>query len=530
MTERRSAVQQWLQASNCSGDVRCSLFPLLFAALFVVLTAPAWSAKWEVIPSLSTEETYTDNVSLSPDAQKQSDWITKITPGISIAATGPQLKFNASYTPEIVYYAQAPQDGTTAQSSILQRGTAVGTAELAKQLLFVDAGATVNQYNVSLQGPITAANVNTTGNLATVKSYYASPYIKRDLGSDIQSEARYTYSEVNADDPTNLANSVSDRFNLGLKSGASYKVLAWGLQYFNETINYQTQLNTTSQVITANARRLVSPTVGVLAQAAYESYNSTGSPTSEGQAWATGLVWTPSPVTQMAATFGRRFYGPAYLFDFKHRTALTTWSVAYKQTATNARSELFAPTPGGTAAFLDTLLQSQYPDAEARQKAVEQFISSTALPPNLGGPINFLNNQQFIKKRAEASVGILGIRNVLIASVFRETDDSSPFAGVQNGEGDFAASAKILQTGISGLWNWRISELNTWNLSATFTRNEFPGTEEIDYVRYLAMSFSRRLQPRLFGSLSYRRQQGDSNQNVAQYTENAVFAQLRLQY
>ena len=87
-------------------------------------------------------------MSLTPDAVKQSDWVTQVTPGISIAATGARLRFNATYAPEVIYYARGQED-----NQIFQRLNAIGTAELAKQLLFVDAGANVDQYNVSLQGP-----------------------------------------------------------------------------------------------------------------------------------------------------------------------------------------------------------------------------------------------------------------------------------------------------------------------------------------------------------------------------------------
>ena len=39
-------------------------------------------------PSLKLAETYTDNVFLSPEGSRQSDWITQIIPGISVTANG----------------------------------------------------------------------------------------------------------------------------------------------------------------------------------------------------------------------------------------------------------------------------------------------------------------------------------------------------------------------------------------------------------------------------------------------------------
>ncbi len=72
--------------------------------------------------------------------------------------------------PRSLYYARGQQD-----NQVYQRGNATGNAELAKQLLFVDAGANVDQYNVSLQAPLTTSNVNTTGNRTTVEYLFRKP-------------------------------------------------------------------------------------------------------------------------------------------------------------------------------------------------------------------------------------------------------------------------------------------------------------------------------------------------------------------
>src|SRR6185295_18338674 len=95
-----------------SEDLRRNLKRLLSiaAALPGLLTGSVWATKWDVVPTLGVGEIYTDNVSLASDALKQSDWVTQVTPAISIAATGPRLRFNATYAPEVLYYARGQQD------------------------------------------------------------------------------------------------------------------------------------------------------------------------------------------------------------------------------------------------------------------------------------------------------------------------------------------------------------------------------------------------------------------------------------
>ncbi|HEX9743165.1 MAG TPA: TIGR03016 family PEP-CTERM system-associated outer membrane protein, partial [Nitrospiraceae bacterium] len=449
-----------------------------FLSVFTLLACPAWAARWDVVPSLSLVETYTDNVFLVEDASKEGDWVTQLIPGIRIDATGARLKFNLNYAPEVVYYARGQKE-----NEVFQRGNAVATAELARKLFFLEAGAKVDQYDISLEGPLTTSNVNITGNRATATTFFVSPFFSRDFGSAVRGEVRYTYSIWNTDDPTILSDNDANRVNVRLASGPAYKRLTWDLGYSREDIKYETQQETLTELSLANARLLITPTVGVLAQGGYESYDS-GIPgsVSDGPRWSAGLEWTPTPRTRIAGTIGRRFYGDAYYFDFRHRTRLTTWSVGYTEDVTTSRSEFFIPATASTAGSLDQLFLSRVPDPVARQKAVEDFIARTGLPPSLSEPVNFFSDQIFLVKRWLASAGILGVRNTLVFNAFKETRDVL-FAGiVRPGFGDFAASNTIRQTGAGLAWNWRVTPWTTWNLGGSYGRNEFLDSDRVDHL------------------------------------------------
>jgi uncharacterized protein (PEP-CTERM system associated) len=495
-------------------------------ALVPLLSCPAWADRWDVVPTLSFGETYTDNVSLVQDASKQGDWVTQIIPGISITATGARSRFNVAYTPEFGYYAHGQRE-----NQVLQRGNAAANAELAKQLLFIEAGARVDQYDISLQGPLTTSNINTTGNRATVTTFFASPYLLRDFGSAVRGEARFTYSAWNSDAATALPDNEADRIDLRVASGPAYKLLTWDIGYRREAIKYETREQTLTEAITANARRLITPTVGLRAQAGYESYDF-GIPgsVSEGSRWSAGPEWTPTPRTRVAATAGKRLDEDAYTFEFRHRTRLTTWSAEYSEDVTTARSQFFVPATASTAGSLDQLFLAQFPDPAARQKAVEEFIARTGLPPSLGAPVNFFSDQLFLAKRWQASAGLLGVRNTLLANVFTQTREVLLGGVVRPGTGDFAASNSIRLTGASLAWNWRETARNTWNLGVGYTRNEFLDSNRADDLGYVRMGLTRQFQPRLSGSLNYRRQQNESNISGADYTENAVFATLRMRF
>jgi len=495
------------------------------AVLFAVLACPVvWAAKWDIVPTLSFLESYSDNIGLTDDASRQSDWVTTAIPGIRINATGARLRFNLNYAPEIVYYAHTRDD-----IEVFNKGSAFGVAELAKQFLFIEGGALVNQYDISPLGPLTTSNINITGNRATVANYYASPYV-RTAGSQVQAEARYTYILSKSSDEPQLADSVGNAINLRLASGLAYKVFTWNLSYRRENIEYtgtQQDQDTKIEVSSAGARRMITNSIALTAQGGYDYYKRGALvPASEGWGWNVGLDWTPSPRTRLAVAGGDRFYGNYYNLEFTHRTRLTAWSAGYNETVTTTRSEFFVPATTSTAAYLDTLFSSQFPDPVARQKAVENFIARTGLPPSLASPVNFFTTQLFLAKRWQASVGILGVRNVVIANVFNE--DREGLAGdlvLPN------APNATKQTGTSLTWNWRMTPKNTLNASGAYIRVETPllFLDQVDRYTYTGLSLTRQFQPKLTGTLGYRGQQNSPNLGSG-YTENVGYASIRMQF
>lgn len=497
----------------------------LLALTAALLAIPAWAMTWEVVPTLAVGEIYTDNLSLSADTSKRSEWVTQVVPGIAISGIGATSRIKLNYAPELLYYARGEAD-----SQVYHRLNALGNLELAEQLLFVDAGASVGPQYVSLLAPLSLSTFNTTGNVATVATYHVSPYVRRQFGAEVQAEARYTYSAVNSDDASSLLDSVANRVYLRLNSGPAYKAISWSISYTKEAIDYDSGQDTDVEVTAANTRVLITPKVGLLARAGYDYYKSgVFEPASEGSSWSVGLDWSPTLHTRLAAGAGRRFYGDDYWLDFSHRTRLTTWGAGYSQNITTARQEFAVPATASTAATLDQLFLSRIPDPVARQKAVEEFVARTGLPPSLSSSVNFFSSQQFIEKAWRASAGIVGVRNVLIANAFRVTREQLISDMVLSGTGDFASSNTVTQTGLGLLWTSRISRQNIWNARGGYTRNEVPGNGQVDNLAYVVMGLNRQFQPRASGSLNYRRQQNTSNTG-SDYTENAVFVTIQMRF
>jgi uncharacterized protein (PEP-CTERM system associated) len=505
---------------------RLTAFFALPAATLALLAGPVRAAKWDVVPTLTVAESYTDNVFLAPDPLRQSDWVTQVIPGISITAKGARLRFDAKYAPEILYYAN-----TTREDTVFHRGNAAGTLEIAKELLFLEGGAGINQYDISLQGPLTTSNVNITGNRATAATAYVSPYLLRDFGSTVRAEARYTYSAWKSDEEQKgvLPDNDAQRVVLRLASGPAFRLLTWGVAYSGESIKYETHQETTSEVLTASARYLVTSTVGLLAQAGYERYD-TGAPAAlEGPRWSAGFEWAPTRRTRLAASAGQRLEDETYSLEFRHRSGRTTWSATYAEDVTTSRSEFFLPATASTAGTLDQAFLSQYPDPVEREKAVQEFIARTGLPPSLSAPVNFFSDQLFRQNRWLASVGLQGVRNTVVANAFWQLRKEL-VGGTNLPVDDFSTSESIRTAGGGLAWSLRLTARNTWNLDAGYTRNEFLDSGHVDEFTYLRAGFTRQLQRRVSGSLHYRLQKQDGAQGGTQYRENAGIAVLRMTF
>jgi uncharacterized protein (PEP-CTERM system associated) len=275
----------------------------------------------------------------------------------------------------------------------------------------------------------------------------------------------------------------------------------------------------------ASVRRMITYSLALTAQVGYDYYKrGVLVPASEGWGWSAGFDWTPSPRTRLSVSGGERFYGDYYSLDFTHRTRLTAWSASYSQTVTTTRSEFFVPATTSTAGYLDTLFSSQFPDPVARQKAVENFIARTGLPPTLSSPVNFFTSQLFLAKKWQVSTGIMGVRNVVIANVFNETREGLAGELVLPN-----APNATTQTGTSLAWNWRVTQRNTLNASGAYLRVETPFIDQVDRYSYAGLSLTRQFQPKLIGTLGYRGQQNNPNIGSG-YTENVGYASIRMQF
>ncbi|SEK30061.1 TIGR03016 family PEP-CTERM system-associated outer membrane protein [Nitrosovibrio tenuis] len=511
------------------------LLPAAYLAATAMLLLSSYSdaAEWRVIRRTNLVETYSDNVRLGGGAGTD-DFITQTNPGITVTGIGNRFNANIDYTLNNLIYAN-----NSNFNRIRHQLNAIGTAELVKDLFFVDGSASIRQQNTSLLGPQGIDNVNVTGNRSNVSLYSVSPYLRHRFQNFASTELRYIHNIVNSS-ANSLFNSQGDSFLLGLNSGTAFNTLGWGVNYSNQMIHFATGRSVELERTIGNLRYRVTPQFGLTATGGYErnSFISIrGSPSAP--LWTVGFAWAPTERTNIAVNGGQRFFGNTYSALASHRTRLTAWDVSYSQDITtfNQQAGLGLGSSAGFGGSLNQLLAAQNPtlSPDAIQQASGAILGLGATG-SFFGPTNFLTNRLFLQKMLQASVAMNGARNTVVLRVFDMTRQAfspdSVDAGLV-GAGDLALLNHTRQRGANALWSYRLSQLTSANANFGYTKFSFLGAGRVDDFWLITLGLSRQfsqIRPNLNGTLQVRHQERNSNQPGADYRENAIIASLNMSF
>ena len=81
-------------------------FILLFAFTVTLLNvSPAYSGPFSITPMLKLGEVYTDNVALAASSLEKEDYVTELTPGVTITANRARLNGVLDYRLQSLSYA-----------------------------------------------------------------------------------------------------------------------------------------------------------------------------------------------------------------------------------------------------------------------------------------------------------------------------------------------------------------------------------------------------------------------------------------
>ncbi len=511
-------------------NAREYLLQVVWLLVAIFAPPPLQAADWKITPSISASEMYSDNIFLGGPGSQLSDFVTTITPGISVLGTGDRLKANLNYSLQDINYLKY-----SSMDYITQQLSATGNAELIGKTLFVDAGASISQQPTTLAGPIGVGNSSPTGNLANITTTSLSPYLTHRFNTFATGLARYTHQTMNFSQagPSNntsyglgnLSSSTSDTELVNLNSGADFNNLLWGFNFNNSRINYTGMPTMTLAQYSADLGYLFTPHFKATVTGGYEdnSYAYIGQQP-QSTFWNIGFDWSPSVRTKLEVAEGERFFGRTNTVKFIHYTRLTSWNASYTQDVTTSILQQTIP----PAVTLDQMLMAQIPDPATRQQVVQSILASLGSQSALFAQ-NIFTNQIYLVKSLNTSVAVTLPKDTFLLTIF-----NTKTAPLQQGVNSFPginSSFNYMNTDQYGgtlSWNKQLNPLLSANANFNMTYITFPGQILEEKMSSFIVGLNRKLSPKLNGNLLYRHQIFDSTPSSMGYSfgENAVIASL----
>jgi uncharacterized protein (PEP-CTERM system associated) len=512
---------------NTAGALK--LAPLALAAM---LLSAECRADWQFTPNMELRETYSDNAGLQPDEFAQGRFISEAVPGFMLAHNSRRLKLNANAQWRLFAYGGGANHDNLANSE--RRYQAQARSELVDQLLYLDASTSGSRQSVSAFGPVSGSTYS-TANRTDLSTWSISPYLRHRFGTRADLTVRFTRDSVEGATGVGYGNSLASTSGLDLVSGTHFDRVGWNLNYNRRDESNSLAGSSTAENSMAGLTWKLKRDLSLTAGAGYDSYDypTLGDRTS-GRRWSSGFIWTPSSRTSVEATFGHRYFGKTGSLAASHRSRHTVWSLDYRDEVTNSRSQLLLPSALDTAAMLDRLFASVYPDAAARQAAVQAYIAATGLPPTLADNINYLSNRYIRDRRLQGALTLRGARTGLTFSVFRDERNALSLQQSDStllGNQLAALNDNVRQHGASAVLNYRLSQRTTALASLDSIHAESLTTGAVNNANTLRLAMTRAFGANTRGSVEVHHARGDSGVlTTTPYRENAIVATLNVQY
>lgn len=500
-------------------------------ALALLSLAPAARADWRFTPTVSMTETVTDNVSLQPDDQRRTAWVSDLAPGFTLLGATPRLSLQASAQEHLFGYSGTRLPGTLDNQYVYG---ANAQARVVDDWFYVDASAAGGPRAVSAFGPQADGSLWITGNQANVRTWRLSPYLRHRFGNAASMELRYTRDSVDQNG-NSITSGDSRGWSANLASGPSFYTLGWSLDYSRRDLDNKLTGPSSARNAQGTLRWRLMRTFALTASAGYDSYDyqAMGGRTA-GRSWSAGFIWTPSSRTDIRASAGHRFFGPSGALDASHRMRHSVWTAHYSDTITNSQQQMFLPAAFDTASMLDKMFAASIPDPVARAATVQAYMLATGLPPTLNDSINYMSSRWLRDKNATLGMALNGAHGTLMLSLY--DDKRNALSSIQT-DSDLLGSAiaalndNVHQRGFSSAYNYRASERTNALLITNLSRVTSLTTGITQNVSLVRLRLTRDVSRRAQAAVELRRAHGGaSGLNTQAYTENAVSATLSIHF
>jgi len=505
---------------------------LALLAMAIALQSSAIGGQWFITPSLQLSEIYSDNINLSPAGSEKGEFLTQVNPAISILRTGGRTNLNLTYRLQNII-----NQGGSGGVNIHNQLFAIGTSELVRNRLFLNASSTIGQQNIVNTGRVTTGNINATGNRTDVYTFSLSPVWTPQFSGYANGAVRLGYNLVNTSAAvTGTSNTYS--VNAQLQSGYKFSNIYWRMGYNDSYSDRSLGGNVRFRSYNGEIRYYFSRRYAVIFSAgnASNSFLSNTNTNQNGTYYLAGLAWTPSRKLRMEGGYGKNLQyvqvqvaptlrtnmlvrfrhsdvgtntGNVWNARITHLTGRTNWQASYSENTTTTQQ----------------LLLNQNPF----NQATSNITTGLSVTSNLGLPS--LTPQVIVRKLAQGSVSMVTGRSTLNLTLFHSRRKFQ------------VSLTKDNSIGVIGSWNWRFSTRTNSRLQLSWNRNTTSGApltmlnqnpNRRNNIYNISLRLTRNIADYLNvakninGSVEYSFLKQDSSDPMFSFNENRVLAFLNI--
>ena len=499
------------------------LFPVLLA-----FTPPSYilAANWEVTPSITLSETYSDNINLVASGNKQEAFVTELNPGVSIRKEGAHHNLILDYR---LQYLQ--NSGSTNRSSLFHQLQLDSNTELLRNSLFLDLNSRINQQN-NLNSNSATDNLSGNQNRTNITEYSISPYWTPHLNGYATGEVRFNYNKLSLDN--SLASDAENfDYSVRLNSGRRFSKFTWLIDYSNRN-----QVRATNSVkfqdMLLELRANINRHYNVFTRLGYSKNNfqSASNQNNNGFFYSVGGNWRPNQHVSIEAAVGnnsfvtvdiaptRRMHwvttyrnndigtntGDVWETRFDFETKRFVWAASYQEETTT------------TQRLLSTLQNFTLVDAFGQpiiDPVTQQIVQTDISLPQLVDDV-------ILTKEAALSVAYRSGKSDISARLFRNRTTFQLSQSINN------------VIGLDGSWNWQFHPRTSFFIRPAWQQTKRTGQKNNRYD--LTLRLNRRLPISIAGrgqssiTIEYRYINQLSNIQANNFTENRISANLLFSY
>ncbi len=536
--------------------------------LLIFLPKVASSSQWQITPSLSLQEIFTDNINLDSSGEEAA-LVTMINPGIYISNRGKRTSSTGGFGTggfgtggfggggfggggfgtggfgtggfgqigasrarergrlqmDLIYRMQhiiSTQSERTYDIRHQLRGYA--SAELIRKSFFVDMNAGIGQTLANPFGRQTGDNITNSGNRSNFYTYGISPYWRPYLGGYAEGEARFGYNYVSTSGGQSLDSHILTE-SVTLKSGHRFSVLTWQGSFYNSETKRTSGQDVKFQTGFGEIRYRWHRKFSTFVQAGYNnsSFSSQTNNNQNGIFYTFGGTWKPSRQLRLEGGWGRNSFASLTL-EPSRRTFL---QIIYRHNKIgtntgNVYQGIFQHRTRRTvwrAQYIESTTTTQAVLAQQQSFGLIDAFGNPILDPVNGQPVTVsidlprLVDEVFIRKRGQFSFTGNTAKTTLNLTIYASKRN---FQVTKN-------DSRII--GINGNWTWRFGRRTFSNVYLQWQKSKFEGRgpqalKRTNYYWLSSFRLIRRLTPDFSAFIEYRRQQQKSTDNDQEYTEN----------